>query len=380
MLTDSKLMPELTTTERPARTPAPADVSHLFSPFALRSVELRNRIVVSPMCQYSSRDGLADDWHLVHLGARAAGGAALVFTEAAAVEARGRISPDDLGIWTDAQLPGLQRITAFVSAQGAVCGVQLAHAGRKASTASPWKGGGAVPPSAGGWLEVDGPTREPFGPRYPLPHALDEGGMDRVVAAFADATDRALRAGFRVIEIHAAHGYLLHEFLSPLVNTRTDDYGGSREKRMRFPLRVVAAVRAAWPEALPLALRVSATDGAPGGISATDTVEFARRARDLGVDLVDCSSGGAIPRAWIPEGPGYQTGFAAQVRRQIGVATAAVGMITAPAQADHIVRTGQADLVMLARELLRDPSWPLRAARELGHPAAWPVQYQRAAP
>ncbi|GAC1344770.1 MAG: NADH:flavin oxidoreductase/NADH oxidase [Candidatus Dormibacteria bacterium] len=372
-------MPELTVTEPSPPAPAPAEVSHLFSPLRLRSVELRNRVCVSPMCQYSSRDGLADDWHLVHLGARATGGSALVFTEAAAVEASGRISPDDLGIWNDEQLPGLQRITAFVSAQGAVPGVQLAHAGRKASVSSPWKGGVAVPVADGGWAEVDAPTDEPFSARYPQPRALDDAGMERIIAAFTAATQRSLRAGFRVIEIHAAHGYLLHEFLSPLVNTRTDAFGGSRENRMRFPLRVIEAVRAAWPDELPLAVRVSATDWMPGGLEPEDIVVFARHARELGVDVVDCSSGGAVSGATIPVGPGYQTAFAAQVRREAGVATAAVGMITSPSQADHIIRSGQADLVELARELLRDPSWPLRAARELGHAAPWPVQYERAA-
>ncbi|MFN2452147.1 MAG: NADH:flavin oxidoreductase/NADH oxidase [Candidatus Dormibacteria bacterium] len=372
-------MPDLTTTSAAAPALAPAEGGHLFSPFSLRSVELRNRICVSPMCQYSSRDGLATDWHLVHLGARATGGAGLVFTEAAAVEPTGRITPDDLGIWDDGQLPALQRITSFISSQGAVPGVQLAHAGRKASTASPWKGGGAVAPADGGWAEVDGPTDEPFSARYPTPRALDEAGIERVVAAFADATRRALRAGFTVIELHAAHGYLLHEFLSPLVNTRSDAFGGSLENRMRFPLRVVEAVRAAWPDELPLAVRVSATDWAPGGLEIADTVEFARRVRALGAGLIDCSSGGAVSGVTIPVGAGYQTPFAAQVRAEAGIATAAVGMITSPTQADHIVRTGQADLVELARELLRDPSWPLRAARELGHDAPWPVQYERAA-
>ncbi|MGH9486786.1 MAG: NADH:flavin oxidoreductase/NADH oxidase [Terriglobales bacterium] len=351
--------------------------THLFSPLEQRSVTLRNRIVVSPMCQYSSQDGFANDWHLVHLTTRALGGAALVFTEAASVTAAGRISPDDLGIWKDEHVPLLRHIAALVRSHGAACGMQVAHAGRKASTASPWKGNKPIPLAAGGW-EVVGPSPLAFADGYQVPRQLTLGEIGAVVEAFAAAARRALAAGFQVLEIHAAHGYLIHEFLSPLSNQRTGGYGGSRDNRMRLLCEVIEAVRGVWPDSLPLWVRISATEWVDGGWSVDDSVALARRIAPLGVDTLDCSSGGNVPHVAIPAGPGYQTAAAARIRRESGLATAAVGMITAPAQADHILRTGQADAVVLARELLRRPYWPLHAARALGHDIAWPVQYQRA--
>ncbi len=350
---------------------------HLFSPLTLRSVTLRNRIAVSPMCQYSAVDGRASDWHLVHLGARAVGGAALVVFEATAVEPRGRISPADLGLWEDAQVEPLARVAAFVEAQGAVAAVQLAHAGRKAGTKAPWEGGGPVPASEGGWTPV-APSPLPFAPGYPTPLALDAAGLRGVVASFAAAARRAAAAGFRAVEVHAAHGYLLHQFLSPLSNRREDAYGGSFENRTRLVREVVTAVRAAWPEPLPLLVRISATDWAEHGWDVEQSVELARALGPLGVDLVDVSSGGLVATAQVPAGPGYQTGFAERLRREGGVRTGAVGMITSPEQADHVIRSGQADVVLLARELLRDPHFPLRAARALGQDGPWPRQYLRA--
>ncbi len=352
-------------------------MTDLFAPLALRSVTLRNRIAVSPMCQYSAVEGRATDWHLVHLGARAAGGAGLVIAEATGVEARGRISPLDLGLWEDGQVDPLARIVRFVEGQGAAAGVQLAHAGRKASTAAPWEGGGPVPAAAGGWTPV-APSPIPFAEGHPTPDALDQAGLRAVVAAFAAAARRARAAGFRVVEVHAAHGYLLHQFLSPLSNRRTDAYGGSFEGRTRLVREVVAAVREAWPAELPLLVRISATDWVEGGWDVEQSVELCRALRGLGADLVDVSSGGLVPNAVVPVGPGYQTGFAARIRREAGVATGAVGMITSPEQADHVLRTEQADLVLLARELLRDPHFPLRAARALGREGPWPRQYHRA--
>ena len=350
---------------------------HLFSPLTLRSATLRNRIVVSPMCQYSAEAGRANEWHLVHLGARAVGGAGLVLFEATAVEDRGRISAADLGLWEDAQIEPLARIVRFVHAQGASAGIQLAHAGRKGSTAPPWDGGGPVASAQGGWVPV-APSAIPFAPGSPVPAALDADGLRAVVRSFANAAGRARAAGFRAIELHAAHGYLLHQFLSPLSNHRDDGYGGSFENRTRLVREVTAAVRAAWPEDLPLLVRISATDWAPGGWDLDQSVELARALRALGVDLVDVSSGGLVPGVLIPAGPGYQSGFAERIRREAGVATGAVGMIRSPEQADHVIRSGQADLVLLARELLRDPHFPLRAARELGHEGPWPRQYARA--
>jgi 2,4-dienoyl-CoA reductase-like NADH-dependent reductase (Old Yellow Enzyme family) len=352
---------------------------HLLSEFRLREIALPNRIGVSPMCQYSSVDGFADDWHFAHLAARAVGGAGLVFTEAAAVSPEGRISPQDLGVWSEKHFEPLARIARFIDAQGAIAGVQLAHAGRKASTYRPWSGRGALPEALGGWRPV-GPSAIAFAQDYATP---DELSVDRVEAlrqAFATAAARAYAAGFRAIEIHAAHGYLFHEFLSPLSNRRADDYGGSFDNRIRFLCECVVAVRRALPEPSLLFVRISATDWTDGGWDVEQSVELARRLKSIGVDVIDCSSGGNVEKAQIPVGPGYQVPFAQRIRREADIATAAVGMITAPAQADQIIRAGEADLVMLARELLRDPYWPLRAAQELGYPIPWPAQYLRAAP
>lgn len=350
----------------------------LFSPLSLRSVTLRNRVGVSPMCQYSSVDGFANDWHVQHLGSRAVGGAGIVVTEANAVTADGRISPADLGIWSDAQVEGLARCVRVIEGSGAVAGTQLAHAGRKASTAPPWEGGHALTPEEGGWRPIWAPSALAFGSRSPVPEALDEDGIAAVVRAFAEAAGRAREAGFRVIELHAAHGYLLHEFLSPLSNQRTDGYGGSFENRIRLLLEVVAAVRGVWPDALPLFVRISATDWMEGGWDLEQSIELARALKGRGVDLVDCSSGGVVPGAKIAVGPGYQTPFAAELRARAEIATAAVGLITEPGQADQVIRGGHADLVLLARAVLRDPYWPLHAAKALGTEIAWPVQYQRA--
>ncbi len=351
----------------------------LFSPLTLRGLTLRNRIAVSPMCEYSSTDGFADDWHLVHLGSRAVGGAGLVITEAAAVTPEGRISPSDLGIWKDEHVPFLARCTAFIRAHGAAAGIQLAHAGRKASTARPWEGGHQVGAEAGGWTPV-APSAIPFSQKDVTPIALDRAGIRSVVEAFVAATHRSLAARFDVIELHAAHGYLLHSFLSPLCNQRTDEYGGSFDNRIRLLLEVTSAVRAAWPEHLPLLVRVSATDWVEGGWDLPQSVELARRLGPLGVDLVDCSSGGTVPGVRIPVAPGYQVPFAETIRREARIATGAVGLITEPVQAETIVAGGQADLVLLARELLRDPYWPLHAAQALGTKGPWPSQYLRAAP
>ena len=356
-------------------TPEPA---HLFAPLQIREVHFRNRIGVSPMCEYSSQAGFANDWHLVHLGSRAVGGAALVMTEASAVTDSGRISPQDLGIWLDDHIPMLARIFRFIEDQGAVPGMQLAHAGRKASTAAPWEGGGVVGPEKWGWKRIFAPSAIPVSPSSITPDPLDEHGIAGIVQAFADAAKRARETGAKVIEIHAAHGYLLHEFLSPLSNTRTDCYGGSFENRTRFLCEVVHAVRQTWPAGLPLFVRISATDWVEGGWMIEDSVCLAKQLQPLGVDLIDCSSGGAVPNISIPLGPGYQVPFAEQIRKEAGIATAAVGMITEPEQADQIVRTGQADMVFLARELLRDPYWPLRAADQLRQNGPWPKQYLRA--
>ena len=353
-------------------------MSHLFSEFKLRGVTLANRIGVSPMCQYSCEDGFANDWHFAHLAARAVGGAALVFTEAAAVAPEGRISPEDLGVWSEAHFEPLARIARFIKEQGAAPGVQLAHAGRKASTYRPWSGQGSVPESEGGWRTV-APSAVPFG-GYATPEALSVEGIEALVQAFATAATRAYEAGFRAIELHAAHGYLLHQFISPLSNLRMDAYGGSFDNRTRFLRDCVAAMRDALPDSCPLFVRLSATDWTEGGWNVEQSIELSRRLKSLGVDVVDCSSGGNIPDAKIPVGPGYQVPFAQRVRKEAAIATAAVGMIFEPAQADQIVRNGEADVVLIARELLRDPYWPLRAARELGTPMSWPAQYLRAAP
>jgi 2,4-dienoyl-CoA reductase-like NADH-dependent reductase (Old Yellow Enzyme family) len=353
---------------------------HLFEPLTIKSVTLRNRIGVSPMCQYSSEDGVASDWHLVHLGARAVGGAGLVIAEATAVSAEGRITPGDAGIWTDQQIEPLARITRFLKQHGAVPGIQLAHAGRKASAARPWDGGAHLADGAGGWTPV-GPSPIAFGGELTkVPHALTLAEIKQVQADFVAAAERSLAAGYEWMELHAAHGYLAHEFLSPLSNQRTDAYGGSFDNRIRFLIETTRAVRAVWPDSLPFTVRLSCTDWVEGGWDIRQSVELSRRLKTEGVDLIDCSSGGGVPHAKIPLGPGYQVPFAEQIRREAGMATAAVGLITEARQADEIIRAGRADLVLLARESLRDPYWPAHAARVLGEAAAAPAprQYARA--
>lgn len=352
---------------------------HLFEPLQLREITLPNRIGIPPMCQYSAQDGIAGDWHFVHYGSRAVGGAGLIIVEATAVAAEGRISPGDLGLWDDRQVEPLARIARFIHEHGAIAAVQLAHAGRKAGVGLGWQAQRTLAPDEGGWTPL-APSALSFGEDYAVPAVLDADGIRQVVAQFVAAAQRALAAGFRVAEIHAAHGYLLHQFLSPLSNRRDDAYGGSFENRSRLAREVVAAVRAVWPENLPLLIRLSATDWVEGGWNADETVELCRLLKGLGVDLVDVSTAGLVPWARIPVGPGFQTEFAARIRHEAGIATAAVGVITAPEQADHIVRSGQADLVLVGREILRDPYWPLHAAQTLGQATAWPRQYLRAAP
>ena len=349
----------------------------LFSPLTQRSLTLRNRIVVSPMCQYSSDEGMPNEWHQVHLGSRAVGGASLVFTEAAAVLRDGRITPQDAGIWNDDQSAAWATVAGFIERHGAASGIQLAHAGRKAGTDVPWRGGGRLAIADGGWQPV-APSAIPFEPGGEPPTSLDEAGIRAVIDGFRDATLRASEAGFRVVEIHAAHGYLLHEFLSPLANERTDSYGGSFRNRVRLLLEVVEAVRAAWPEPLPLWMRISATDWADGGWNIDESVELARMLPALGVDLVDVSSGGLVRHQAVAVAPGYQVPFAERIRREAGIATGAVGLITEPGQADAIVASGQADVVLLAREMLRDPYFPRRAGHELGAELTPPDQYRRA--
>lgn len=352
-------------------------MSMLFTPLHLRELTFKNRIFVSPMCQYSSKDGMPTDWHLVHLGSRAVGGAGLVMVEATAVSQQGRISPDDSGIWSADHARAFAPIARFIKEQGAVPGIQLAHAGRKASTDLPWKGGGPVDANHRGWQTI-APSPVQFAANFPTPREATVQDLEIILGQFASAARRSAEAGFEVVEIHMAHGYLLHEFLSPLSNLRADDFGGSLENRCRFPLRVAKAVREIWPEHLPVFVRVSATDWMEGGWDLEQTVELVRRLKAIGVDLIDCSSGGLVPEAAPPFGPGFQTPFATEIRKQAGIATGAVGFITAPAQAEHIVATGLADAVFLAREMLRDPYWPLHAADALRVDPAWPSQYERA--
>ncbi|HKS27438.1 MAG TPA: NADH:flavin oxidoreductase/NADH oxidase [Pyrinomonadaceae bacterium] len=351
-------------------------MSDLFSAFSLRGVEFHNRVFVSPMCQYSSRDGMPDEWHMVHLGSRAVGGAALVMVEATAVSPEGRISPGDTGIWSDEQARAFAPIAAFIKSQGAVPAIQLAHAGRKASTNLPWRGGKPLSEDEGGWQTL-APSAVAFG-NYPSPREMTAEEIERVTREFAESARRSLAAGFEVAELHMAHGYLLHEFLSPLSNQREDEFGGSLEGRMHFPLRVAEAVRRVWPDRLPLFARISATDWVEGGWDVEHSVELARRLLEAGVDLIDCSSGGLVPGAKIAVGPGYQVPFAARIREEASVATGAVGMITEAHQAEEIVSQGKADAIFLARAMLRDPYWPLHAARTLGAHIPWPVQYERA--
>ena len=352
-------------------------MSSLFSVFSLRGVEFRNRVFVSPMCQYSSSDGLPNDWHMVHLGSRAVGGAGLVCVEATGVSPEGRISPGDTGLWSDAHARAFAPIAAFIKSQGARAAIQLAHAGRKASTDVPWRGGKPLSESEGGWQTL-APSAVSFGD-WPAPKEMTREDIEAVVRQFVDSARLALEAGFEVVELHMAHGYLLHEFLSPLSNRREDEFGGSLENRARFPLLITEAVREVWPERLPLFARISATDWVEGGWDVEQSVRLSRWLKERGVDLVDCSSGGLVPGARIAVAPGYQVPFAETIRREAGVATGAVGLITEPVQAEEIVASGKADAVLLARAVLRDPYWPLRAAKQLGAQAPWPVQYGRAA-
>lgn len=353
-------------------------MTSLFEPLSIREVTFRNRITVSPMCQYSSRDGYANEWHLIHLASRAVGGAGLVITEAAAVEPRGRISPDDLGIWSDEHIEALTKITASIHNVGSVAGIQLAHAGRKASTAAPWAGGRAIDESQGGWRPIVSSSAIAFSHEHPIPEALSLAGIGQITDAFVQAARRSLEAGFKVVEIHAAHGYLLHQFLSPLSNQRVDGYGGSLENRTRLLREVVQGVRDVWPERYPLWVRISTTDWVENGWDIEQSIALSDKLKSLGVDLIDCSSGGNLPGVKIPLGPGYQTQFAERIRREANIQTGAVGLITSPEQADQIIRTEQADVVLLARELLRNPYWPHLAAKKLGHDGLWPVQYGRA--
>jgi 2,4-dienoyl-CoA reductase-like NADH-dependent reductase (Old Yellow Enzyme family) len=347
----------------------------LLSPLTIRGVTLRNRIAMSPMCQYAAVEGLASDWHLVHLGSRAVGGVALVMLEATAVTPDGRISPGDMGIWGEQHVEPLARIARFIHSQGAVAGIQLAHAGRKASCEPPWKGGASLKTSgAGGWTVV-GPSRVPFDEGHPVPKPLDEAGIEGILAAFETAAGRALAAGFRVIEIHAAHGYLLHEFLSPLSNSRMDRYGGNLENRMRLVLRIAERLRHQVPEELPLFVRISATDWADGGWDVEQSVVLAKHLKDLRVDLIDVSSGGLVPKARIPVGKGYQVPAAQKIRDEVGIMTGAVGLITESRHADEIVTGGDADLVFIGRELLREPYWAIKAQHELGEEPSWPIPY-----
>jgi 2,4-dienoyl-CoA reductase-like NADH-dependent reductase (Old Yellow Enzyme family) len=349
----------------------------LFSPLYLRELAFKNRIFVSPMCQYSCIDGMPTDWHLVHLGSRAVGGAALVMAEATAVVPEGRISPNDSGIWSDGHAAAFQRIAAFISAQGSIPGIQIAHAGRKASTARPWLGGNPLKIEDGGWQPV-GPSTLPFASNYNLPRELSPSEIGGLVERFTAAARRALTAGFKVIEIHMAHGYLLHSFLSPLSNTRTDEFGADFADRARFPLQVAKAVRDAWPASLPVFVRISATDWVEGGWDLEQSIRFCRRLHEIGIDMIDCSSGGLVADAKIPDGPGFQVPFAAAIRREVKMPAAAVGLITSPSQAEQTLVCGDADAVFLARQMLRDPYWPLHAARSLGKDIPWPDQYARA--
>lgn len=352
-------------------------MSSLFSPFKLRELNIRNRIFVSPMCMYSSHEGMPTDWHLVHLGSRAVGGAGLVMVEASAVTAQGRISPDDSGIWNGEQAQAFAPIVEFIRAQGAVPAIQLAHAGRKASTDLPWKGSGPLDAKHGGWQTIAA-SALPFAAGHPMPREATLQDLEIILGQFVSAARRSAEAGFEVVEIHMAHGYLLHEFLSPLSNHRTDEFGGSLENRMRFPLRVAKAVRDVWSEHLPVFVRISASDWMEGGWDLDQSLELAKNLKALGIDLIDCSSGGLVPEAAPPFGPGFQTPFASAIREQVGIATGAVGFITDPAQAEQIIATGLADALFLARAMLRDPYWPLHAAKALGVDLGWPAQYERA--
>ncbi len=349
----------------------------LFDPFEIRSIHFKNRVAISPMCQYSSVDGFANDWHLVHLGSRAVGGAALVIQEATAVTPRGRISPDDMGLWKDEQIEVLKRITGFIKKQGSVPGIQLAHAGRKASTTSPWKGGKILTANEGGWI-TQAPSPIPFRETDPVPETMSKSDILGLRGDFKSAARRALDAGFEVLEIHGAHGYLINSFLSPLSNIRTDEYGGIFENRIRLVKEIVSDIRTVWPEKLPLFLRISSTDYAENGWDPDSSVLLATMLKPLGVDLIDCSSGGVLSNVRIPLGPGYQVAFAEKIRKESGILTGAVGLITNAHQADEIIKSGKADLILIARESLRNSNFPLTAAYELNVDVEWPLQYVRA--
>ncbi len=352
-------------------------MSILFSPLRIRGIEFKNRIGVSPMCQYSSIDGVPTDWHFVHLGSRAVGGAALVIAEATAVSPEGRISPDDAGIWNEKQAEAYKKITAFIASQNSVPGIQLAHAGRKASTYSPWKGSGEVKPGDGGWQTL-APVALPYADNYPKPKEMSKDQIRAVVEQFQNAAERSIRAGFKVIEIHMAHGYLIHEFLSPLSNRRNDEYGGSLENRCRLALEITSTIRKSIPETYPVFARISSTDWSKDGWDLEQSIQLVKWLKEAGIDLIDCSSGGNVHSAVIPAGPGYQIPFAEKIKRDAGIRTAAIGFITSPEQAEQIVRTDQADIVLLAREMLRNPYWPLYAAKQLKAEIEWPKQYSRA--
>jgi 2,4-dienoyl-CoA reductase-like NADH-dependent reductase (Old Yellow Enzyme family) len=352
-------------------------MKHLFSSLKLRELTISNRIFLSPMCQYSSHEGQPNNWHLVHLGARAAGGCGLIITEATAVSPQGRISPDDLGIWSDKQVKPFSELVQFIKKQGSIAGIQLAHAGRKASVDAPWRGGKALKQSERGWTP-SAPSPISFAENHPTPHELTSSDLERIEEDFSQAAERALKAGFQITEVHAAHGYLLHQFLSPLSNKRTDEFGGVLENRMKFPLRITRTVREIWPEQLPVFVRISATDWVEGGWDLEQATTFSQQLKKQGIDLIDCSSGGLVPDAVIPAGPGFQIPFAEKIRHETGMATAAVGLITEADQAERIIASGQADAVLLGRELLRNPSWPLQAAKKLNADISWPPQYERA--
>ena len=351
----------------------------LFQPLKIRDVTIKNRIAVSPMCMYSTENGFSNHWHLVHIGSRAVGGAGLVIMESTAVSPEGRISPGDLGLWKTEHIQGLRDIVDFGTAQGAVMGIQLGHAGRKASTSSPWTGGKYLHPQEAGWQTI-APSPIPFHPNNPAPQKMNLDDIGKVVMDFQRAAKRALEAGFEVVEIHAAHGYLLHQFLSPLSNQRTDEYGGSFENRIRFVLEVTEAVRAVWPENLPLLIRISATDWAEGGWNPDESVQLVKILKEKGVDLIDCSTGGLVPNVKIPVEKGYQIPFAERIRKETGILTSAVGLITKAEEAEAIIAQGKADMAFIAREFLRDPYFPLHAARKLGGEISWPNQYKRAEP
>ncbi|SEI75332.1 2,4-dienoyl-CoA reductase [Dyadobacter koreensis] len=354
-------------------------MSKLFSPLEIKSIKLKNRITVSPMCQYSSVDGFANDWHLVHLGSRAVGGAGLIISEATAVSPEGRISPQDLGIWKDDHIEKLAQITSFISQHGTVPGIQLSHAGRKASTATPWLGRGKVKAEDGGWQPV-APSAIAFSDSYPMPVALDQEGIDKVILDFTNAAKRALDAGFKVVEIHAAHGYLIHQFLSPLSNQRTDSYGGSFENRIRFLLQIIDSVKKVWPSDLPIFVRISATDWAEGGWTIEESVKLALQLKEEKVDLIDVSTGGLASHQKIPVGPAYQLPFASRIKKETGMLTGTVGLITNSAQSETILVNEDADMIIMAREILRNPYFPLQAAKELHDEVEWPIQYERSKP